>query len=402
MSIQLQFDPSVGIVAPQVSEIREYVAAQFRAAFSSQGDQVALNTDPTSPAGQLIDALTAEIAAKNDQIVLVSNQMNPKVASGRWQDALGKIYFMTRKIAESTVVVCQCRGLRGTVIPYGAQVATSDGYTLMSTTATGLVIGDSGMVEGPFRVTETGPIEIRANTVTQIKTVVAGWESVNNSAAGSTGRNEESRSEFEARRYNSVAINGRGSVASIYAGIAELPGVLDCKVLENRGSTSQTQFGTSLEGHSVAVCVYGGEDGAIAQALYERLGAGCGLVGNSTVSYTAKEYASATYSYKIIRPSTVAFKVKVTLDGSVGFSVKDAIKRAIIDDFNGANSSPKVGLAQVVYASRFYTAILPNVGSAGLLSVEIALGTGSYGSSLTVNATQEPTISSDDIQITGG
>ena len=210
---QLSFDPSTGLVAPETADIREAVQQDWQAAFADTSGSPQLDVESATPAGQLIAAETAEIAAKNTELLWLANQFNPRVAEGRFQDALGYIYFLTRKIAEPTVVTCQLTGLRGTQIPYGAIAQNTDGYQLICNAP--VVIGDNGTAETTFRLAETGPIQIAAGTVTKIVTVIAGWDTINNEAAGATGRDVESRNEFEGRRYNSVAANAHGTVASL-------------------------------------------------------------------------------------------------------------------------------------------------------------------------------------------
>lgn len=68
-------------------------------------------------AGQLITSETAIVQDKNSQLLFLANMFNPETATGVYQDALAKIYFLTRQPARSTVVPCVCTGLPGTVIP---------------------------------------------------------------------------------------------------------------------------------------------------------------------------------------------------------------------------------------------------------------------------------------------
>ena len=75
--------------------------------------------------------MVAEVEAKNADMLFLASMFNPKTAEGRWQDALGHIYFMTRKIDEPTIVTCQLKGRYGTVVPYGALVLSEEGYTLI-------------------------------------------------------------------------------------------------------------------------------------------------------------------------------------------------------------------------------------------------------------------------------
>ena len=81
-----------------------------------------------------------------------------------------------------------------------------------------------------------------------------------NSAAGVVGSLIENRADFEKRRYNSVAANAHGSAAALQGAVYQVENVLDCLVLENKTDATVTKQGVSLISHSVAVCVYGGEN----------------------------------------------------------------------------------------------------------------------------------------------
>ena len=59
----LHFDPATGFYADDTETVRAAVAADWVAAFHKDG-QVDLNTDPETPAGQLIDSQTAAITEK--------------------------------------------------------------------------------------------------------------------------------------------------------------------------------------------------------------------------------------------------------------------------------------------------------------------------------------------------
>ena len=52
---------------------------------------------------------------------------DPLYAVGRYQDALARIYFITRNAAEPTVVQCLCTGLQNVVIPAGTGAMANAG-----------------------------------------------------------------------------------------------------------------------------------------------------------------------------------------------------------------------------------------------------------------------------------
>lgn len=394
----LSFDPNIGIEVDDYSTVRSKIRYDFQSAFSDSSTSEVLNVDPETPAGQLIDSATALVCEKDSDILFLANQFNPEIAEGLWQDALGKIYFLERKRAEATVVDCLCTGLYGTLIPKGSMVQSTSGYQLKS--LNDATIGANGTVNVEFVVTETGPIPISAESVTKILTVISGWDSVNNPAAGSLGRNEETRAEFETRRYNSVAKNAQGSVASIQANIMALDGVLDCVVLENSTNETEVFSGVSVDPHSVAISVYGGEDADIAAAIYAKKSAGCGTTGNTTV-YHSDPVSKVRNTYKILRPTATAVKIRVRLKYSTDIpnDVADKIQKALVEDFSGRDDHNRVGMAQTLYASRFYALTVTAGGVADLLGIELSWDGSEWGSSLVINGDIEPTLEADDVSV---
>lgn len=402
---QLTFDPAQGLVSPDTQSIRKAVAADWTAPFLEEG-QPELNTEASSPAGQLIDAEVAEIERKNSALLHLSNMFNPKVADGRWQDALGYIYFLTRKMDEPTVATCLARGRYGTVIPYGALVQTLEGVTLICNRAA--TIGADGTTETTFRAAESGAIPIPAHSVSKIITTVPGWDSIDNPAAGALGRDVESRAEFEARRYASVAANSHGSAGAVQSLVAGCKGVLDARVLENVGPLPKIEYGVTIPGHGITVCVYGGEDADIAAAIYRKKDAGCDTGGNTEITHIAPESGAPVYTYKILRPEPVNFWVRVTLgvQGSVSDAVAKNLRETVHNDFYGRNlasGNPRVGLASTVYASRFYAAAMEVQGISDVRKVEIATGPNKNGlvfsDVLHVPGHAEPVMSAENVII---
>ena len=397
----LSFDQETGqIEAPETSTIRGNVAADFVSAFNLGDGSPSLDTSAVTPAGQLVDAITAYIAQSNSELMYVKNQFNPLTAEGAFQDALGAIYFLTRKIADPTKVDCVCTGLQGTVIPAGAIVQDESGNRYQATTAATIPAG--GSVTVTFSNIIPGPVDCPANTVTNIVTVIAGWDTVNNPASGTLGRLQESQSDFEKRRFNSVAANAQGSAMALQGALDNLEGVVDCLVLENTSSSSQTLGGVSVDGHSVAICIYPNVAG-IAETIYQKKSAGCGTTGTTQVVYTDSD-TGAVYTYNIIVPTTLDVKVVVNVDYSLALPATyiSDIKEAIIADFNGQNTdsgNSRIGMGQTVYASRFTTAVLLTAGIRSLRSITIALGTGAAGDSITIPANIQPVMSEADITV---
>jgi uncharacterized phage protein gp47/JayE len=328
------------------------------------------------------------------------NQFNPKTASGIFQDALAAIYFLERKVAQPTIVTCTLTGLQGTVIPEGSIRQNDDGYRLTSVGA--VTIPASGSIDAEFQTVETGPIPIGANTCNKIITVIAGWDTVSNSTAGSPGQEVEPRAVFEARRALSVAQNSHGSRLSLQGALSAVDGVVDCLVLENRTDGTVTKQGVTMISHSVAVCIYGGSGDDIAETIYNKLDAGCGTNGSTSVTYVSSDGVPNTYQIVRPTPTNVYIRVEINETATTPSTIEYDIKNAIFNDFNGNDINSgnlRRGCGQTIYASSFSVATIKTAGVSDLVSIEIGRSAGSYTNSVTMNANEEPVITTDNILI---
>lgn len=397
----LNFDPAIGLTAPDTAEIRNMVAADWVNAFNTGDGSPQLDTEAVTPAGQCIDAETAYLAQVANNQLFLANMFNPLTSEGIWQDAIGYIYYLQRKTAQPTTATCVVTGLAGTQIPRGAIIQNAEGVQYeCAETAT---IGSDGTASAVFQCVQSGAIDCAANSLTQIVTVIPGWDGVNNPASGVTGRNEESQVDFEARRYASVMKNARGSAAAVESSIAALPDVVACRVLENDTIESATKFGVTIPAHSIAICVYGGTGAEIAETIFLKKSGGTPTIGETTVSYTAVAFHNTEYTYNIIRPveTDVSLVVTIADDPSLPSNLEQIVKEAVISDFLGENQTtknPRVSIAQTVYASRFGVAIIA-AGIVTLQQVAIALGEGALGVGIDIPANKMPVISADDITV---
>lgn len=393
----VSFDPDTGVQLPTTAQVRDDVARAFQEAFRVNPEDPPLRTDPTTPEGQMIDIVASEVEAKNAEVAFLSNQFNPGTSKGVFLDGVAALYGLERKLSEPTVVTCICRGLKGTVIPYGAIVQDTQGNNFRHSAVA--EIGDDGTVSTPFSAVKHGGIEVAPESVSRIITVVAGWDSVINPAAGSIGRDREPDAELRNRILNSYAINANGTVANLLANLQEVDGVLDVAVLENYSNAPETQYGITVEGHSVAICIVGGKDEDIAEVIYQRKPGGCGTTGDYEVSHIDTEHFNAKYTYKITRPTTENFRIRVEFfSPGMPEDTQKKVKEALMKDFLGELSSQRVKLASTVYASRFYRAV-QDITSDAVKQILIALGDDPYGVGVEIPARIEPSIAEETIEL---
>lgn len=408
MPSDLSFTPQ-GPVAPETAEVRAAVARYWQAAFNNL-----LNPDMATPQGQIITSETAAIQDKNNQLLHLAQQFDPANADGRFQDALAAIYFIERQPALATVVMCECTGLAGVTIP-GADTSTEpalvrDGAGNEFSCQTTTTIPASGTALVPFAASEAGPLEVEAGSVTNIVTVIAGWDTVNNPGAGATGQNMEGRRAFELRRHDSVALNSRSMLASVYAEVANIEGVIDVLARQNRGDTPKTEGGVTLGPHSIYISVVGGADADIARAIYNSVSGGCDYNGNTAVPYT-DPVTGAVETVLFERPAELAFSITVTLraNAATPATIAELVRENILADFygepyphnNGAAhqaTGARVRIGDTVYASRFYCPALA-AGATDLLSVSISAGGGEPGNVVTIPCDRFPSLVAAGIEV---
>jgi len=389
---------AAGVVAPPESKILSGVLTDMNAAFGGFLNTQNLET----PQGQLASSLTAIIGDKNATLMRYVSQVDPLYAQGRMQDAIGRIYFLDRKPAEPTVVTVTCIGLIGVNIPLGALVSDSAGNIYACTEAG--VIPPTGSIDLQFANQQTGPIACPAGTITSLYQYIAGWDKAFNEQDGVLGSDVESAAEFEFRRKNSVALNARGSLPSIYASVFSVPDVLDVYVTENTSSlpTSAGVTAYTLAAHSIYVAVVGGDPQAIAEAIWRKKDVGADYNGNTTVQVQDMSYdpPRPTYNVKFNIPLTtpVRFAVQISANLALPSDIVQRIQQAIISAFAGGDGGARARIGAQIFASRFYAtikAVDPNV-----QVVSVLLGVISPNASvLTMGIDQSPVVSALDITV---
>jgi hypothetical protein len=395
---KIQFTPA-GVVIPSEADVLAGVQADINAAFGG-----GLNPALETPQGQLASSQAAIIGDKNNEIALLVNQVDPQFADGKFQDALGRIYFLTRKPAMATSVMATLGGTPGSAIPAGTLAQDTNGNTYAST---GLaIIGPDSTVVQEFQNVATGPIPCPAGTLTQVYQAIAGWATITNAADGIMGSAVESRADFELRRRNSVAINARSTQQAIYAAVFNIAGVLDCYVIDNPTNTTVNSGATNypLAPHSVYVAVVGGDDADIAYAIWTKKDVGCGYNGNTTVTVIDDSGYSApqpTYQVTFERPNPIPIKFAVTLvnNGLLPYNIVDLVKAAIIARFNGADGTARERIGAYILASRYYSAIAGVAANVSISNVLIGAVTPD-SPQVIVGIDQAPTISAIDISVT--
>lgn len=400
----LIFNEKTGFLVQEPQEVREEMAQSWINAFKSD-DTPDINTAPETPQGQIIDAETLAITQKDAELAFLANMFNPKTARGIWQDALAEIYFIKRKKAVNSRCYCVLTGLKGTVIEKGSKIQSSADGTYWNLLED-VTIQNNGSVIALFECESEGAVIASPNTLNKIITTVAGWDTVNNVQSATVGTLEESQQAFEKRRYDSVALNSRGTTSSVYARVLQLDNVVGCYVVDNKTNVVKTIDNYDLKPHSIYVAVLGGSNQDIAEAIYKSLSAGCDYNGNTTIDVT-DENTKSVESVTFMRPIQQNVYIKVNLfNKDLPNDYENLIKNAIINNFYGLDLEVEIAgetLSRIimhddVYSSRFLPSIL-NANINSLLSVQVSLDNVVFSDFVHIQLDKEPVLIADNITI---
>ena len=388
-----------GVSVPQTSDVLNGVLSDLNNAFGGN-----LNiTNVGTPQGYLAENITNYLTTYNAAITYLLSQIDPLYAEGRWQDAIGRLYFMTRNPATATVVNAQLIGSPGVTLAPGL-IASDGTYNYVSLGYVTFSSGGTGSVQ--FACQTLGAIPCSANSLTKIVQAVAGWDAVNNSSAGVTGNDIENRVDFEYRRQQSIASNANSTQQSVIGAVANVSGVLDCYIYENFTNAAVVVGATSysVPAHSIYVAVVGGTDAAVANAIFTKKSVGCGMSGNTTVAVTdTSSLANPKPSYNITfeRPSglPIYFAVNIGNHPMVPANITALVKAAITATFNGQDGNDRARIALDIYASTFYQGILAISPYVKLVSILIGTTSSPTANEVLVGIDKVPTLDASNIVV---
>lgn len=390
-----------GLLVPDIADVLAGRLTDMTTALGGGSSQ-----SLSSPQGQIAQSDTEILAQVNDKLLCLFNQMNPDFATGRFQDGIGRIYFMDRISAQGTVVTATCIGKVNTIIPAGSTAVDAAGYIYQSTNSA--TIPSSGSVDVQFVNNTTGPIPCSVGALNQIYRAVPGWDAVNNAVSGVVGVDVESRIAFETRRKQSVARSGRNMDGATLAGLLAVNGVLDAYVWSNRTSATVNQGVTNFPvlAHSIYIGVYGGSDQDVANSIFETKNPGANLNGNTTFIVEDRENYSAPYpqytmQWQRVTPIRIRFKVEIESNQGLPSDISVQVKNMVQSVFNGEyNGIGKARIGSRINSGVYYAPIISiSPDYLNISNLQISSNGIAFHPSVTVGIDQVPTIQLDDIEV---
>lgn len=298
-----------------------------------------INVDQNSPDGQTIGIFSQEVVDNLELLVAINNGFDPDQAVGAILDQRCAINNIQRQggsytvqpidITVSTTVTLQ--GLDSnynspTASAYTVQDSSGNQFLLAATTTL-----TAGTHTVDFRAQQIGNISVPIDTITVPVTIVPGVTSVNNSSAQvSIGQNQETDAQLRTRRAQSVGNATTGFLNGLQAALAALPGVTEAVVYNNPSGNVVN----GMMRHSIWAVVAGGAPSDIANAIYQRISAGCNMNGAQTYNITTP--AGALFLVQWDNPAPVPLFIQFNIQRTVpGFEFStSSIASALASNLN--------------------------------------------------------------------
>jgi hypothetical protein len=268
----------------------------------------------------MMNIFIQSVLDQEDLLTQIYNSFDPDNALGNVLDQRVAINGIQRQAGTYTVTnVSDCHDSSSNTLRTRSNIAASlyggrqrrTEWELQNTT----VIAGAGTTVASFRAKVPGATLTTPNTITVPISIILGVDSVNNPTTYTTlGINEETDAALKIRRQRSVSLASQGYLAGLLAALQNVDGVTSAYVYEN---TTDTTNGDGVPGHSIWVIVAGSfVDADIADAIYTKRNAGCGMYGAEEYEITQVDGSPFLVKWDGVTSETLFIKFTATsLDG---------------------------------------------------------------------------------------
>lgn len=374
-----------GLELNDTSTILEQVKNVFTTAFPD------LNTDPSTPQGQIITSLTELLTQAQQDIVEFAN-IFVNGGTGIWLDAYAKTYYgITRKQASKGSVTALISGTIGTIIPAGFTAKSGDyEYSTISE----YTIESDGSCYAELLAKDTGSFSIDAGTLTTIITPVKGVERITNPYESTSGADTETDNELRLRVLNSLNYRAVSIFDGLLAQIEQLAGVQKIAGKENYTKNSIEYKGITIEPNSIAIVVKGGDLKQIGKVILENKTVGAYVQGDIDIS-VYEEISRETSIMRIYRPAPKQLKaeLKVVINNLTSQDYIEQLQQQLINIINNYRINDEIIPFQVASKISLLNVQLADF-KMGLISTAVTYNP------IPLNFTDEAVITADNIQVT--
>lgn len=384
---------SAGFRLKTLSEILDEIRAAVRTEF---GESIDLS--PGNPMGQLV-GIMAEREAEIWRLAqdVYSNQYPATSSERSLDDAVSLTGTRRRPATLSSVSRGVARGADGTTVPAGTVVTVQGNENARFVTQAAIEIniadGDTFKSEPVEMLAETtGEIAAPMGTLTNIVTPIAGMDSFTNEDAAITGRNLETDSELKIRRQQELSLAGTGTVEAIKSALSARELVTAVEIFQNNSALTVN----NRPPHSVEILVRGDDVDALANAIFNLIGAGITMFG--TTSRTITDSQGHQQTIRFSRPVEIPVFVSFTLSTDAAFPTDGAnqVAAAVVEWGRDA----EIGENVVLFGTNSLACVVDNI--PGIIGLTVQIGKAAddlTSDNLVIAPVELPTFDADNVTV---
>ena len=298
---------TTGLTTAPQSELVSNFTASMQLIYGSS-----INLSSSTPDGQMMMIFIQAVLDLQDLLTTIYNFFDPDQAIGVVLDQRVAINGIQRQagtytVTNITLVTSQTLNLYGldqSVQPVYTVADSAGNQWQLQTTSLGIASGTNVL---SFQAANPGAVLTIPNTITVPVTIILGVTSINNPTTYSVlGVNEESDAALKIRRAQSVSLASQGYLSGLLAALENITGVTSAFVYENNtgtpdGISPDAAYPNGTPSHSIWVIVAGSASAAlIAQAIYTKRNAGCGMRGETSYIITQVDGSSFVVLYDTV------------------------------------------------------------------------------------------------------
>lgn len=357
-------------------------AEEIRAAFEAQ--QIAnvdpsINTSSTSLVGNFNHIFAEALAELWELAQEIYDSRDPAGAEDISLDHIGAISGVAREVKKKSTVTLTLTLDAGATVPTGAVVSVVGNsairfVTLVDANNASLSEDD---VDVAAECEQFGPIAAGANTLTVIESPQSGWTAATNAEAAEIGRNDEVDEDYRPRRDEELAAVGGSIVEAVVADVRKVEDVVSVSGFEN----VEDETVDGMTPHTIEIVALGGDDDAVALAIWQSKAGGIGTVGNTTVTITDSE--GVEHDINFTRPAEITIGVRFagTYDDSYDATpLNPGVWQAITAKTSDPDDPAYFGVGKTVYFARLLSA---GLAAQGVINLRLNAQTGSPPGSAT-------------------
>ncbi len=294
------------------------------------GDDISVDQD--DPDGQRI-GISAKAESDVQQFCQwLYSSFDPDFATGVMLTVIGKFTGISPRFATRSQWDLTVNAPESLTLPADYTIKDDIGQEWFLTDEVDLVAGPNPVT---FQAVKFGAITGLVGSEFEQVTIVPGVTIDDATTEALVGQDEETPEEFRLRRARSLQRPAYSTTGSLFAKLADLPGVTDLQVYENYSTTFDPVL--DLTDSSIWCVVEGGEIDDIIEIIAKEKTGGTGLKGQVVGSYTEQRVRpdgstfNVTNQYKFDRPEYVDLYVRCNAKRKIaGQAVDtDAIAKAI-------------------------------------------------------------------------